>query len=93
MKADKKRRHKAKKSNPQFPWLGTKTLRTHIELGKWTESRLRNELPAKIYWLQPAGSRRVLWNLRLIQPWILDGPESRKHQHLLEEFAASREAA
>lgn len=70
----------------KFPFVETRTLRQHFQLGKFGEATLRSKLPAPIYWIQPA--RKVLWNFRLVQDHLIhgDGPH---HQQLVEKFLSS----
>lgn len=87
------RTQKKKKPKVKFHWVPTATLRSHADFGKWKEAQLRNELPEGVYWTRPFGGRRVLWNLPLVLSHAFDGPDSEKHQRLLEEFAASQDGA
>ncbi|ABW27282.1 hypothetical protein [Acaryochloris marina] len=71
-----------------FPFVDTRTLRTHFQLGKFCESRLREQLPSPIYWIQP--ERKVLWNIRLVQDYLLNG-DGPSHQRLVEEYLSTLE--
>lgn len=71
-----------------FPYVDTQTFRNHFQLGKFCESRLREKLPNPIYWIQP--DRKVLWNLRLIQDYLLNG-DCPSHQRLVEQYLSTLE--
>lgn len=66
-----------------FPYIDTRTLRSHFQIGKFGEAKLREQLPSPIYWIQP--ERKVLWNFRLIQDYLLNG-DGPNHQRLVEEY-------
>jgi hypothetical protein len=70
--------------NTLFPFIGTVELREHYVLGKFWEAKLKQELPSPLYWIQP--DKKILWNFRLIQSYLLNGLESSQHQALVEEY-------
>jgi hypothetical protein len=72
--------------NSDYPFVQTKTLRQHFELGKFAETRLRSQLPPPIYWIQP--ERKILWNLVLVKDWLING-SSDSHNKLVEEYLLS----
>lgn len=82
-----------KKGKPKvkFHWVPTAILRSNAEFGKWKEAQFRKELPEGVYWIRPYGARRVLWNLPLVLSYAFDGPNSDRHQRLLEEFAVNQD--
>jgi hypothetical protein len=71
---------------PHFPFVDTRTLRSHFELGKSLEAKLRAKLPSPLYFIQP--DRKILWNFRLIQDWIFNGDRP-EHQRLIEQFLST----
>ena len=71
---------------PNFPFVSSRTLRTHFEFGKYVETQLRRKLPCPLYWIQP--DRKVLWNFFLVQDYILHGDRP-EHQRLVERYLQS----
>jgi hypothetical protein len=69
-----------------YPFVQTRTLREHFELGKFAETRLRSQLPSPIYWIQP--ERKILWNLVLVKDWLINGSGD-SHNRLVEEYLLS----
>jgi hypothetical protein len=72
-----------------FPFVETRTLRQHFEIGKFGEAKLRNQLPSPLYWIQP--DRKVLWNWILVRDYLLNGGDRPEHQRLTEEYLATLE--
>lgn len=71
-----------------FSFVDTKTFRQYFQLGKFYEARLREQLPSPIYWIQPV--RKVLWNIRLVQDYLLNG-DGPGHLRLVEEYLSTIE--
>lgn len=74
-----------------FPFVDTRTLRQHFEIGKFGEAKLRSQLPSPLYWIQP--DRKVLWNFELVRDYLLNGGDRPEHQRLIEEYLATLEPA
>jgi hypothetical protein len=72
--------------NQSYPFVQTKTLRQHFELGKFAEARLRSQLPSPIYWIQP--ERKILWNLVLVKDWLINGA-GESHNRMIEDYLSS----
>jgi hypothetical protein len=72
-----------------FPFVETRTLRQHFEIGKFGEAKLRNQLLSPLYWIQP--DRKVLWNWILVRDYLLNGGDRPEHQRLIEEYLATLE--
>ena len=73
---------------PHYPFVSTRTLRSHFEIGKFGEAELRKKLPSPLYWIQP--DRKVLWNLVLVRDYLLK-KDSPSHQDLIKTYLASLE--
>lgn len=74
-------------SHTQFPFVDTRMLRKHFQIGKFGEGELRRKLPSPLYWIQP--ERKVLWNFVLIRDYLLNGSDTEKHRNLVESYLAS----
>jgi hypothetical protein len=72
-----------------YPFIDTKTLRrSHFNMGRSLEAKLRQELPSPLYWIQP--ERKILWNLRLLRDYLLRSNTSDpQHQVLVEQYLKS----
>jgi hypothetical protein len=72
-----------------FPIVDTVTgLRPTLGTTKFVEARLRTELPTPIYWVKYPGGRKIYWNLRLVQDYLINGA-SPNHDRLVEEYLAT----
>jgi hypothetical protein len=72
-----------------FPFVRTKVMVASSGLSPDTLKQLRREvLDEKIYWFHPPGSVRVLWNIRLVTDWLVNGDTS-AHRRAVESFAKS----
>jgi len=78
----------AVKTTEHFPFVGTKELRAHFNIGKFGEASLRSKLPRGIYWTKL--DRKILWNFRLLQSFLLRG-DCPDHQRLVEQFLQAAE--
>lgn len=70
-------------ASQKFPFVDTRSLRQHFEIGKFGEASLRKKLTTPLYWIQP--ERKVLWNLVLVRDYLLNGNGS-EHQRLVETY-------
>jgi hypothetical protein len=51
---------------------------------------IRSRVPKSIYWVQPSGKGGgVLWNLPLLQSYLLNGVDSSETQALIEEYIST----
>jgi hypothetical protein len=74
-----------------FPFVRTKEMVASSGLSPDTLKQLRrdNILKEKIYWFHPPGSVRVLWNIRLVRDWLINGGDSLDHKKAIESFYKS----
>jgi hypothetical protein len=73
-----------------FPFVRTKEMVASSGLSPDTLKQLRREvLEEKIYWFHPPGSIRVLWNVRLVRDWLVNGGDSADHKRAIESFYES----
>lgn len=70
----------------RYPFVDTRSLRQHFQLGKFGEAALRRKLPSPIYWIQP--DRKILWNFELIKNYLLNG-DCPAHRKVVESYLQS----
>lgn len=73
-----------------FPFVRTKAMVASSGLSPDTLKQLRrdNVLKEKIHWFHPPGSVRVLWNIRLVLDFLVNG-DSPAHRRAIETYAKS----
>jgi hypothetical protein len=73
---------------PSFPIVDTLQFRNQAGTTKFVESRLRSELPSPLYWTKYPSGRKIYWNLRLVQDYLINGPGP-AHDQLIEKYLAT----
>jgi hypothetical protein len=71
-----------------WPYVSSRTVRSqYYEIGKYGEAELRKRLPSPLYWIRAVGQggRKTLWNVRLLQDYLLNGDRP-DHQRLVERY-------
>jgi hypothetical protein len=80
-------------NHKKFQFLTEKHIKAHFfQLTRWQTSKLRDELPKGIYWVQFTIGGSYYWNWTLLQDYLLQGNRP-EHQSLVEEFLASISSA
>ena len=72
-----------------FKFVSESTIRKdYIDLSPWQSIELRAKLPKFLYWIQPTERGKIIWNIDLLQSFLLQG-DCPQHQALVDEFLAT----
>jgi hypothetical protein len=72
-----------------FKFVSEATIRKdYMDLSPWQSIELRAKLLKSIYWIQPSPRGKIMWNIDLLQSYLLQG-DCPQHQALVDEFLAT----